>query len=325
MSTTLTTARVLFRDHHSVRSLAAAFAIIALLITAYVPILRGIGSLLIVEDTLGQAAAIVALGGQTPFREVEAAKLYHAGLAPHVIIVREAQTAESEALQQLGVKKVPQWELARAVLIQQGVPPEAIVIPEDDAVGTLEELQAAYQELVRRQALGVRRDPETKEHGAGITEPTQRTQNATNAKDVRGEALEVRGQARGQRSEVRSQQDCAVSGLGCSVLASVSGDRSPVALSVASDAKNATTATNAERNNAINALPVILVTSKYHTRRTRLTWQYVSGGQSQPIVRAASGDPFDPESWWKTRGYALSVVREYLGLFNYYLGFPVTP
>ena len=71
--------------------------------------------------------------------------------------------------------------------------------------------------------------------------------------------------------------------------------------------------------------PVILVTSKYHTRRTRLIWQYVIGGLSQLIVRAASRDSFDPDRWWQTRRFALSVVREYLGLANYYAGFPVTP
>jgi uncharacterized SAM-binding protein YcdF (DUF218 family) len=106
--------------------------------------------------------------------------------------------------------------------------------------------------------------------------------------------------------------------------ATVIGHPSSVALS---NAMNSTSATNAERNTAIsanNALPVILVTSKYHTRRTRLTWQYVSGGQSQAIVRAPSGDPFDPERWWQTRSFVLSVIREYLGLFNYWLGFPVT-
>jgi hypothetical protein len=70
-------------------------------------------------------------------------------------------------------------------------------------------------------------------------------------------------------------------------------------------------------------MPVILVTSKYHTRRTRLTWNFVSEGRSQPIVRAASGDPFDPDRWWQQRGFALSVAREYLGLMNYYAGFPV--
>jgi uncharacterized SAM-binding protein YcdF (DUF218 family) len=389
-----------------VKYAAALFAGIVLVAFSHVPILRGIASFLIVEDSLASAAAIVALGGQTPFREIEAAKLYHAGLAPQVVIVREAPTAESQALQHLGVTKVPQWELARAVLIQQGVPDAAIIIPEDDAVGTLEELQAVWGALgarswvlgvdpvlghpssvvrtdavhatainakdVRGEALGVRGAAE-KEQGAGSMEPelgreasgvkreeaeaqsspvtglrssdqTQATQLTRNAgtqhgatvsgrpssvaveKDVRGEASGVRGQARGQRSEVRSwEEECAVSGLGCSVLASVSGHRSPVALSVASDAKSAT---NAERNNAMNAnnaLPVILVTSKYHTRRTRLTWQYVTGGQSQPIVRAATGDPFDPERWWHTRAYALSVVREYLGLANYYAGFPVAP
>jgi uncharacterized SAM-binding protein YcdF (DUF218 family) len=77
------------------------------------------------------------------------------------------------------------------------------------------------------------------------------------------------------------------------------------------------------RNSQSEIPRVILVTSKYHTRRTRLTWNYVTGGRSQPIVWAASGDPFDPDRWWHTRSYALSVVREYLGLANYYAGFPV--
>ena len=126
-------------------------------------------------------------------------------------------------LHQLGVKKVQEWELARAVLIQQGVPASAILIPKDEGVGTLEELQAAY--------------------------------GALRSKDA----------------------------------------------------------------------PVILVTSKYHTRRTRLIWQYVTAGRSQAIVRAASGDPFDPDRWWEQRSFALSVVREYLGLVNYYARFPVTP
>ena len=49
------------------------------------PILRGFAAFLIVEDPLEHAAAIVPLGGQTPFREMEAAKLYGAGLAPQVV------------------------------------------------------------------------------------------------------------------------------------------------------------------------------------------------------------------------------------------------
>jgi uncharacterized SAM-binding protein YcdF (DUF218 family) len=188
---------------------------------AFLPVLREIASLLIVEDPLRPAAAIVALGGQTPFREIEAAKLYHAGWAPQVFVVREAASDESQALQQLGIKKPQSWELSRAVLVQQGVPLSALVIPKGEGIGTLEELQAVYSAL---------------EH------------------------------------------------------------------------KNAA---------------VILVTSKYHTRRTRLTWNYLTAGRSQPIVRAASQDPFDPDHWWQKRRFILSVVREYLGIVNYYAGFVV--
>ena len=71
--------------------------------------------------------------------------------------------------------------------------------------------------------------------------------------------------------------------------------------------------------------PVILVTSKFHTRRTRLTWRYVSAGRSQPIVRAASGGPFDPNQWWHKRSSVLFVIHEYLGLVYYYARFAVAP
>ena len=185
------------------------------------PLFRGIGSFLVVEDPLEPAAAIIPLGGQIPFREMEAAKLYRDGWAPRVIIVRAALSAEAAALQALKIKKAEGWEVSDEVLRQQGVPASAIVVPKDEGVGTLEELQAAYAVLPNKDA------------------------------------------------------------------------------------------------------PVILVTSKYHTRRTRITWNYVTGGKSQPIVRAASGDPFDPERWWHERSFVLSVVREYLGLINYYAGFPI--
>ena len=72
-------------------------------------------------------------------------------------------------------------------------------------------------------------------------------------------------------------------------------------------------------------LPVILVSSKFHTRRVRLTWNYITHGESTAIVRAAEGDPFDPARWWRERRFVSSVVREYLGLINYYAGFPVAP
>jgi uncharacterized SAM-binding protein YcdF (DUF218 family) len=207
----------------SFQCVAVLAAGLLLAVFARAPILRGIASFLIVEDSLERAAVIVALRGQTPFREMEAAKLYRAGLAPQVVIVRGAPSAESEALRELGFKTRQAWELSREVLIQQGVPASAIVAPTVKAGGTLEELQAVYSAMASKDA------------------------------------------------------------------------------------------------------PVILVTSKFHTRRTRLTWNYVSAGRSQPIVRAATGDPFDPNHWWHKRSSVLSVVREYLGLVNYYARFAVAP
>ena len=69
----------------------------------------------------------------------------------------------------------------------------------------------------------------------------------------------------------------------------------------------------------------ILVTTKAHTRRVRLLWQRLGSGRGNAIVRAASGDPFDPGHWWRTTGDALDVVREVLGLMNAWAGLPLHP
>ena len=211
------------RRNRTLRWAAVLVAGMALVGIAHVPILREVASFLIIEDSLEPAAAIVALGGEPPFREMEAAKLYREGWAPRVVIVRGARRDESKTLQDIGVEVGERWELSREVLIRQGVPASAILVPQEEAEGTLEELQAVYR--------------------------------AIGSKDA----------------------------------------------------------------------PVILVTSKYHTRRTRLTWHHVTEGRSQAVVRSAPRDPFDPTLWWRERRFVLSVVREYLGLINYYAGFPVGP
>jgi uncharacterized SAM-binding protein YcdF (DUF218 family) len=70
---------------------------------------------------------------------------------------------------------------------------------------------------------------------------------------------------------------------------------------------------------------VIIVTSKAHTRRTRVLWRKLSAGRGRAIVRAASDDPFDPRHWWRTTGDVLDVVREVLGVLNAWAGLPVHP
>ena len=70
---------------------------------------------------------------------------------------------------------------------------------------------------------------------------------------------------------------------------------------------------------------VIAVTSKAHTRRVRAIWNVLSKGtpRGHLVVRAAPRDGFDPAHWWRSTNDALSVVREYLGLLNAWLGLPL--
>jgi uncharacterized SAM-binding protein YcdF (DUF218 family) len=70
---------------------------------------------------------------------------------------------------------------------------------------------------------------------------------------------------------------------------------------------------------------VIIVTSKAHTRRTRLLWRRLAAVRGRAIVRAASGDSFDARHWWRTTSDALDVVREALGLLNAWAGLPLHP
>jgi uncharacterized SAM-binding protein YcdF (DUF218 family) len=68
---------------------------------------------------------------------------------------------------------------------------------------------------------------------------------------------------------------------------------------------------------------VILITSKYHTRRVRILWHKLVGSRPEAIVRYASDDPFEPDRWWRTTQDAMRVPREWFGLLNAQLGFPV--
>jgi uncharacterized SAM-binding protein YcdF (DUF218 family) len=70
---------------------------------------------------------------------------------------------------------------------------------------------------------------------------------------------------------------------------------------------------------------VIIVTSPQHTRRVRALWKKLAGKNQRLMVRAAPGDPFDADHWWRNTRDALSVVREYLGLLNVWMGLPVRP
>jgi len=68
---------------------------------------------------------------------------------------------------------------------------------------------------------------------------------------------------------------------------------------------------------------VILITSKYHSRRVRTLWHKFVGSHPEAIVRYTSDDPFEPDRWWRNTQDAMAVSREWFGLLNASVGFPV--
>ena len=74
---------------------------------------------------------------------------------------------------------------------------------------------------------------------------------------------------------------------------------------------------------AVGGDRIIIVTSKFHTRRVKALWRALVGPRPELVVRYAPGDPFEPERWWRTSGDAMAVAREWFGLLNARAGFPV--
>jgi uncharacterized SAM-binding protein YcdF (DUF218 family) len=69
----------------------------------------------------------------------------------------------------------------------------------------------------------------------------------------------------------------------------------------------------------------IIVTSAQHTRRVRTLWTKIAGSDLRLVVHIAPQDPFDADRWWRNSRDTFSVIREYLGLLNAWLGLPVRP
>jgi uncharacterized SAM-binding protein YcdF (DUF218 family) len=102
------------------KRLAAALLVLGvLLVASYVfraPLLRAAADFWIVNQGVTQADAIVVLGGGLETRPFAAAKLYHEGLAPRILLMNVKPDATTE----LGLTPTEQ-ELTRKVLLSQGM------------------------------------------------------------------------------------------------------------------------------------------------------------------------------------------------------------
>jgi uncharacterized SAM-binding protein YcdF (DUF218 family) len=138
---------------------AAKRALVALLLLATVcaavwykraTLLRGIAELWIVSDPVGQADAVVVLGGGLGFRPFAAAEYYKKGLTKKILV----SNVRLDKAETLGVLP-SHTALSRSVLIKLGVPETAIEIFGSELSSTFQEAVALREWAVRTHAHNV--------------------------------------------------------------------------------------------------------------------------------------------------------------------------
>ena len=85
------------------------------------------GTWLIVETPLQHAPIAAVFGGKTPFRAIEAAKLYNAGWTRQVWLTEGGFSTADAALASMGIEVTPEHAYNRQVLERLGVPPAPFV------------------------------------------------------------------------------------------------------------------------------------------------------------------------------------------------------
>ena len=118
------------------RAWIAAAALVVIIAAAWA--IRGVGQWLVVQDALEPAQAIVVLSGRMPVRAREAAEIYREGFAAQVWITRPA--SPEEELRQMGIGFVGEEFYNQRVLIQLGVPTDAIRVLDKPVINTEQEV-----------------------------------------------------------------------------------------------------------------------------------------------------------------------------------------
>jgi len=115
-----------FRSRLTIRRVISALAVVVVIAGLYAG--RQLGTFMAREDPLVQADAIFVLAGTRVERPLEAADLYAAGYARHILLTRSlAEHQAYTAARARGAHLTDEFESEREVLTQLGVPDEAIV------------------------------------------------------------------------------------------------------------------------------------------------------------------------------------------------------
>jgi len=125
--------------------LAAALVTLALAAFAFLQA----GRLLVVEDPLKPATAVVVFGGGVPFRAMEASRVYKQGWAREVWLTKGGVFPADAVLANLEIERMPEYVYSRMVLERLGVPSAAIRVLPERTPNTAEEVRTVARGLDR--------------------------------------------------------------------------------------------------------------------------------------------------------------------------------
>jgi len=159
-----------------VAGVLAAVATLTVLATVFHrPLLRQAATMLVVEDRLEHADAIVVVAGGTPSREAMAATLFREGWAPRVIISRPVITSNIRDLIALGVRPVDLQGESRLALLQYGVPADRIIAMGTSVRTTEPELRLVHEARTRAATAGSSWSPRRRTPGGSRSSGRART------------------------------------------------------------------------------------------------------------------------------------------------------
>jgi uncharacterized SAM-binding protein YcdF (DUF218 family) len=113
------------------------------------PLLTSFGAYLVTDEARRPADAIVVLSGSVPDRILEAVDLYQRGLAPKIILTREAPAPGVETLRLRGAEVPDRHDLNVSIATQLGVPHEAIITADGTPTSTRSEAELVVSLLHR--------------------------------------------------------------------------------------------------------------------------------------------------------------------------------
>lgn len=110
-------------------------------------LLAGVGRYLVTEQPLTKADLVLVLSGETYLRAPEAARLYHEGYAPRILLTNEIKPRGWDDLVRMGIRFPDDQEVGIRILEALRVPRKAILTIEERADSTRAEMQTVARFL----------------------------------------------------------------------------------------------------------------------------------------------------------------------------------